>query len=145
MRFLTRGMAKIQVIMALTLDGFLPHENETLMRWVRENRRYGFPHWSQDATFRIYPHYGLMDLLDVREKHDKGCAYLAEVQDGGSAEYAGGLFRYNLVDEAVLYLLPLSYGDGIPLTGEFRSARWELLDCKAFSNGICRMIYERNE
>lgn len=85
-------MAKIQVIMALTLDGFLPHENETLMRWVRENRRYGFPHWSQDATFRIYPHYGLMDLLDVREKHDKGCAYLAEVQDGGSAEYAGGLF-----------------------------------------------------
>ena len=70
--FLTRGMAKIQVIMALTLDGFLPHENETLMRWVRENRRYGFPHWSQDATFRIYPHYGLMDLLDVREKHDKG-------------------------------------------------------------------------
>lgn len=57
--------------MALTLDGFLPHENEILMRWVRENRRYGFPHWSQDATFRIYPHYGLMDLLDVKEKHDK--------------------------------------------------------------------------
>ena len=98
-------MAKIQVIMALTLDGFLPHENEILMRWVRENRRYGFPHWSQDATFHIYPHYGLMDLLDVKEKHDKGCAYLAEVQDGGSAEYAGGLFRYNLVDEAV----PVSY------------------------------------
>lgn len=131
--------------MALTLDGFLPHENETLMRWMRENRRYGFPHWSQNATFRIYPHYGLMDLLDVREKHDKGCAYLAEVQDGGSAEYAGGLFRYNLVDEAVLFLLPLSYGDGILLTGEFRSARWKLLDCKTFSNGICRMIYERNE
>ena len=72
MLFLIRGMAKIQVIMALTLDGFLPHENEILMRWVRENRRYGFPHWSQDATFRIYPHYGLMDLLDVKEKHDKG-------------------------------------------------------------------------
>ena len=63
----------------------------------------------------------------------------------GVRNMAGGLFRYNLVDEAVLYLLPLSYGDGIPLTGEFRSARWELLDCKAFSNGICRMIYERNE
>ena len=102
--------------MALTLDGFLPHENEILMRWVRENRRYGFPHWSQD-----------------------------EVQDGGSAEYADGLFPYNLVDEAVLYLLPLSYGGGIPLTGEFRSARWKLLDCKTFSNGICRMIYERSE
>lgn len=43
MLFLIRGMAKIQVIMALTLDGFLPHEDEMLMRWVRENKRYGFP------------------------------------------------------------------------------------------------------
>ena len=32
----------------------------------------------------------------------------------------------------------------IPLTGEFRSARWKLLGCKTFSNGICRLIYERN-
>ena len=106
--FLTRGMAKIQVIMALTLDGFLPHEDEMLMRWVRENKRYGFPRWQRQATFHIYPHYGLMDLLNVKEKHDKDCIYLAGVGDGGSAEYADGLFRYNLVDETVLFLLPLS-------------------------------------
>ena len=55
-----------------------------------------------------------------------------------------GLFRYNLVDETVLFLLPLSYGGGIPLTGEFRSARWKLLGCKTFSNGICRLMYKRN-
>lgn len=85
-------MAKIQVIMALTLDGFLPHEDEMLMRWVRENKRYGFPCWQRQATFHIYPHYGLMDLLDVKEKHDKDCIYLAGVGDGGSAEYADGLF-----------------------------------------------------
>lgn len=58
---------KIQVIMALTLDGFLPHEDEMLMRWVRENKRYGFPRWQRQATFHIYPHYGLMDLLNVKE------------------------------------------------------------------------------
>ena len=137
-------MAKIQVIMALTLDGFLPHEDEMLMRWVRENKRHGFPRWQRQATFHIYPHYGLMDLLNVKEKHDKDCIYLAGVGDGGSAEYADGLFRYNLVDEAVLYLLPLSYGGGIPLTGEFRSVRWKLLGCKTFSNGICRLMYKRN-
>lgn len=130
--------------MALTLDGFLPYENETLMRWVREDRRYGFPRWSQDATFHIYPYYGLMDLMDVKEKHDKDCAYLAEVRDGGSADYAGWLFRHNLVDEVVFYLLPLSYGGGIPLTGEFRPARWKLLGRKTFPNGICRMIYGRD-
>lgn len=109
--------------MALTLDGFLPHEDEMLMRWVRENKRYGFPRWQRQATFHIY---------------------LAGVGDGGSAEYADGLFRYNLVDETVLFLLPLSYGGGIPLTGEFRSARWKLLGCKTFSNGICRLMYKRN-
>lgn len=129
--------------MALTLDGFLPHEDEVLMRWVRENRRYGFPHWSQNATFRIYPHYGVMDLLDAKEKHDKDCTYLAEVRDIGSAEYTDGLFRYNLVEEIVLYLLPLSYGSGIPLTGEFQSVRWKCLDSRNFSNGICRLIYGR--
>lgn len=73
--------------MALTLDGFLPHEDEMLMRWVRENKRYGFPRWQRQATFHIYPHYGLMDLLNVKEKHDKDCIYLAGVGDGGSAEY----------------------------------------------------------
>ena len=108
-------MAKIQVIMALTLDGFLPHEDEMLMRWVRENKRYGFPRWQRQATFHIYPHYGLMDLLNVKEKHDKDCIYLAGGGDGGS-----------------------------PLTGEFRSARWKLLGCKTFSNGICRLMYKRN-
>ena len=41
--------------MALTLDGFLPHEDEMLMRWVRENKRYGFPRWQRQATFHIYP------------------------------------------------------------------------------------------
>ena len=111
-------MAKIQVIMALSLDGFLPHEDEMLMRWVRENKRHGFPRWQR--------------------------IYLAGVGDRGSAEYADGLFRYNLVDETVLFLLPLSYGGGIPLTGEFRSARWKLLGCKTFSNGICRLMYKRN-
>ena len=100
--------------MALTLDGFLPHEDEMLMRWVRENKRYGFPRWQRQATFHIYPHYGLMDLLNVREKYDKDCIYLAEVGDGGSAEYVNGLFLYNLVDETVLYLLPLSYGRNLP-------------------------------
>ena len=70
--------------------------------------------------------------------------YLAGVGDGGSAEYADGLFRYNLVDETVLYPLPLSYGGGIPLTEEFQPARWKLPGRKTFSNGICRLIYERN-
>ena len=127
--------------MALTLDGFLPHEDEMLMRWVRENKRHGFPRWQRQATFHIYPHYGLMDLLNVKEKHDKDCIYLAGVGDGGSAEYADGLFRYNLVDETVLFLLPLSYGGGIPLDGRIPVCPLETSWLQTFSNGICRLMY----
>lgn len=131
--------------MALTLDGLLPKEDETLMRWVKENIRHGFPRWREKATFHIYPHYGLMDLMDVPARHDEKCIYLAEIQDEKSAEYAGGLFRHNLVDEIVIYLLPLSYGRGIPLTENFQTGKWKLHACKAFSNGICRLVYKRKE
>ncbi|MCD8270588.1 MAG: dihydrofolate reductase family protein [Parabacteroides sp.] len=135
-------MAKIQIIMALTLDGFLPHEEETLMRWVKENSRHGFPLWREKNTFSAYPHYGLMDLINVATKHDNNCIYLVEIQNKNSAKYAEGLFRYNLVDEIVLYLLPLSYGKGIPFT-DFQSAQWKLHTCKTFSNDICRIVYKK--
>lgn len=36
-------MAKIQVIMALTLDGFLPHEDEMLMRMGEGKQTVWFP------------------------------------------------------------------------------------------------------
>lgn len=70
---------------------------------VEGNTRHGFPLWQAKASFSIYPHYGLIDLLDVADKHDGECIYLAEIRDKDSAEYAGGLLRYNLVDEIVLY------------------------------------------
>ncbi|MBT1308337.1 hypothetical protein JQN09_13590 [Phocaeicola dorei] len=138
-----RGMAKIQILLALTFDGFLPRSHETLMRWVEGNTRHGFPLWQAKASFSIYPHYGLIDLLDVADKHDGECIYLAEIRDKDSAEYAGGLLRYNLVDEIVLYLLPLSYGKGVSLAEGFQPGRWKLHACKSFSNGICRLVYRR--
>ena len=73
-----------------------------------------FPTLAATGHIPHLPPLRLMDLLNVKEKHDKDCIYLAGVGDGGSAEYADGLFRYNLVDETVLFLLPLSYGGGIP-------------------------------
>lgn len=137
-------MAKIQIIMAVTLDGFLPRKEETLMQWVRENTRYGFPYWQEKATILISPPYGVMDLMDMIPKYDEDCTCLATAHNGESAEYACGLFRYNLVDEIVLYLLPFSYGKGMSLTADLRSRRWQLHSCKAFSNGICRLVYAKN-
>ena len=69
--FLTsKGMAKVQIIMPVTLDGFLPDKNEELMEWLRTDRN-GFPYWEERATFNIYPHYSMLDLMDAKEKHEK--------------------------------------------------------------------------
>lgn len=69
--FLTsRGMAKVQIIMPVTLDGFLPDKNEELMEWLRTDRN-GFLYWEERATFNMYPHYGMLDLMDAKERHER--------------------------------------------------------------------------
>lgn len=58
-------MAKVQIIMPVTLDGFLPGKNEELMEWLRTDRN-GFPYWEERATFNMFPHYGMLDLMDAK-------------------------------------------------------------------------------
>ena len=71
--FLTsRGMAKVQIIMPVTLDGiFYRIKNEELMEWLRTDRN-GFPYWGRAGLhFNMYPHYGMLDLMDAKERHRK--------------------------------------------------------------------------
>lgn len=35
-------MAKVQVVIAATFDGFLPEDDENLLQWVRNDKK-GFP------------------------------------------------------------------------------------------------------
>lgn len=65
-------MAKIQVIMPITQNGFLPDENEKLMEWLRTDHN-GFPSWENRAVFNMYPYYGMLDLMDAKERHGKDC------------------------------------------------------------------------
>lgn len=112
-------MAKVQIIMPVTLDGFLPDKNEILMEWLRTDRN-GFPYWEERATFNMYPHYGMLDLMDAKERRDNNCTFFMKVQDEKSAEYAGGVFLFRLADELVIYLLPISYKSGKNITGKCR-------------------------
>ena len=137
-----RGMAKIQIVMAMTLDGYLPQSDETLMSWVKENGRHGMPYWQEKAEISIYPYYGMIDLMNIADSNTSH-VYLAEVSDMESAEYARGLFLYNLVDEVVIYLLPLSYSKGVSAIKGFQACRWKLHSFKRFFNGVCRLVYRR--
>lgn len=55
-------MAKIQVIMALTLDGYLPPAGGQWMEWFRHDRE-GLPLWLSRCTFTLPPGYPLIDLM----------------------------------------------------------------------------------
>lgn len=118
-----------------------PRKEEAFLQCVRENTRDGYTCWQEEAACQISPLYGVMDLIDMARRNNEECIYLATVHDEKCAEYACGLFRYNLVDEIVLYLLPLSYGKGISLTADFHLHRWRLRSSKPFSNSICCLIY----
>ena len=61
-------MAKIQIITAMTLDGFLPKADENLMQWVMNDDK-GFPYWHEHSIYRLTPHYPLLDLLAERHSN----------------------------------------------------------------------------
>lgn len=144
MLFTNRGMAKIQIIMPVTLDGFLPDKNEELMEWLGTDRN-GFPYWKERAVFNMYPHYGMIDLMNAKDRHESDCTFFMIVEDEKSAEYASGTFLYRLVDELVIYLLPLSYKTGKNITGRIQYGQWTLLECKTFKNNVCRLVYKLKE
>lgn len=135
-------MARIQVVTAITLDGFLPETAGALASWIRNDRR-GLPLWRERCSAFILPH-SILDLLCEKDSRDDSFTYLAEIIEPESVELLRGLFLYNLVDELVVYQLPFSAGQGISVLNTFRPQHWELHKTTSFSNGICRLIYRKS-
>ena len=137
-------MAKIQIIAAMTMDGFLPKADENLMQWVMNDTK-GFPYWHERSVYRLMPHYPLLDLL--AEKHsdnNQSDTYIAEISDNDSIELLRGLSRYNLIDEMVIYILPIIAGKGTPVFDDLSPSRWSVHKTTSFSNGITRIIYRNS-
>lgn len=134
-------MARIQVVTAMTLDGFLSETAGALVSWIRNDRR-GFPLWRERCSAFILPH-SILDLLCEKDCKGDSFTYLAEIIEPESVELLRGLFLYNLVDELVIYLLPISAGQGISVLNTFRPQHWELHKTTSFPNGICRLIYRK--
>ena len=145
--FFTDGgddMAKIQIITAVTMDGFLPTADENLMQWVMNDAK-GFPYWHEHSIYRLMPHYPLLDLLAERHSdNNQSDTYIAEISDKDSIELLRGLSRYNLIDEMVVYILPVIAGKGTPVFDDLTPSRWSVHKTTSFSNGITRIIYRNS-
>lgn len=126
----------------MTLDGFLPDAADMSMRWVMNHRK-GFAYWRERCDARILPH-SILDLLCEKDSKDNTFTYLAEVSDSESLELLRGLFLYNLVDELVIYLLPISSCRGTSIQYILPNLQWRLHKTTAFPNSICRLIYHKS-
>lgn len=55
-----------------------------------------------------------------------------------------GLSRYNLIDEMVVYILPVIAGKGTLVFDDLTPSRWNMYKTTSFSNGITRIIYRNS-
>lgn len=137
-------MAKIQIIAAMTVDGFLPKADEKPMQWILNDAK-GFPYWHERSIYRLMPNYPLLDLLaEKRSDKNQSYTYIAEISDTQSIELMRGLSRYNLIDEMVVYILPIIAGKGISVLDDLTPSRWSVHKTTTFPNGITRIIYRNS-
>lgn len=126
------------------MDGFLPKADENLMQWVLNDSK-GFPYWYERSIYRLVPNYPLLDLLAERDSDkNRSDIYIAEISDTQSIEFMRGLSRYNLIDEMVVYTLPLILGKGTPVFDDLTPSRWNVHKTTTFPNGITRIIYRNS-
>lgn len=126
------------------MDGFLPKADKSLMQWVMNDAK-GFPYWHEHSIYRLMPHYPLLDLLAEKYSDNKQSdTYIAEISDKDSVEFLRGLSRYNLIDEMVIYILPIIAGKGTPVLDDLTSSRWNVHKVITFPNGITRIIYHNS-
>ena len=135
-------MAKVRLVMAMTLDGFLPDEGHPLLRWVRTDR-HGFPYWQEHSSFCLPIGYPMIDLICKKENKDDSFVYLAEISNTLKIGLLQSLLLYNMVDEWVLYYLPETKGEGIFLMDKLGMNHWILKSTHKYKNDICRIIYHK--
>lgn len=126
------------------MDGFLPKADENLMLWIMNDAK-GFSYWHERSIYRLTPNYPLLDLL--AEKHsdnNQSDTYIAEISDTPSIEFLRGLSRYNLIDEMVIYILPMVAGVGTSVFDNLTPSRWNVHKTTTFPNGITRIIYRNS-
>lgn len=133
-------MAKLQVLIAMTLDGSIPAEDDPLRQWLKNNKD-GFAYERGKYTHQLYPGYPLVDLICEKDMSDQSFLYRAEINDEESIELLHGLSLYHLIDEMIIFLFPSTCPNHKSVSKHLPRGEWKIVKSKTFKNGICRLIY----
>ena len=135
-------MAKLQLLAFITLDGYLFDRTVSSPLWDNPDK-YGITKIRSRATQALGPDVSFISLIQWKKEY-KGI-YLVEA-DLDTISVIDGMFKYWLVDEGVLFVIPYIQGDGIRLFTEIPGpSSWEMTGNKSFKSGICRLTYRRTE
>lgn len=133
-------MAKLQAVIAMTLDGAVPPEGEPLLEWVKSDRK-GFPYWRKRSTMHLFPGYPLVSLICEKETNGSSTVFHAEIYDDASSELLRGLSLYRLIDELVIFLVPTVGTSTLSVSAHLPSGNWRLVKSRTFRNGVCLLHY----
>ena len=135
-------MAKVRLLAVLTMDG-CPAETTGLSgRWLGSDQ-YGIGSLKESATCILNENTSLTLLSSWTENSDDSLTYLIEATEG-TAGFINGMIRMRLVDEIILYLLPLMAGNGSRLfQGSLPESEWICTESRRWKDGIIRITYGR--
>lgn len=133
-------MAKLQLLAFITLDGYLFDKAASSPLWNNPDK-YGIIKIRSRATQILDADVSFISLTQWKKEYE-GTFLIEAAPDTIST--IGSMFRYWLVDEIVLFVIPCILGDGIRLFAEIPGvSSWEMTGNKSFRSGICRMTYKR--
>lgn len=135
-----KGMARLRVLIAMTLDGSIPAEDDPLRQWLRDDKD-GFSYGRGKSTRRLYPGYPLVDFMCEKDMSDPSILYQAEIHDEESIELLRGLSVYHLIDEMIIFLFPSTRPNHKSVSKHLPRGEWKTVKSKTFKNGICRLVY----
>ncbi len=95
--------------------------------------------WENKEEIRFITENIVETVAGLREKEGKDIWLI------GGGEIISMLLDANLVDELHIFYMPVMLGDGIRLfpPNKFKEAQWNLIESKAYDNGVLEAKYQR--
>lgn len=135
-------MAKVRLLAVLTMDG-CPAETAMLSGARSDSDKYGIGALKEEAASVLDENTSLISLSDRTEHAGDSLTYIIEATER-TAGIINGMMRMRLVDEIVLYQLPVIAGNGRKLFhSSLPESEWTCTGNKRWKDGMIRITYKR--
>ena len=138
----TTTMAKVRLLAVLTIDG-CPAETTMLSGSWLDSDKYGIGALKEEAVSVLDENMSLISLSNRTEHAGDSLIDIIEAT-ASTAGIINGMMRMRLVDEIVLYQLPVIAGNGRKLFhSSLPESEWICTENKRWKDGMIRITYKR--